>query len=137
MKILSSLLFASQGFGRELRFKKRFNYPDPVSDREGLFCPIDELFENSAIVEVRFDDDDSESVSPVNIDYFSAQTRLLLDPNVDFHVQRDSISLALAMKSTNAAVMKRLATVLGSGLLASQTVTNKVSCHPCGRGKLP
>ena len=53
MKILSSLLFAS-GFGRELRFKKKFNYPDPVLDREALFCPIDELFENSAIVEVSF-----------------------------------------------------------------------------------
>ena len=52
MKILSSLLFATPGFSRELRFKKRFDYPDPVLDRESLFCPIDELFENSALVEV-------------------------------------------------------------------------------------
>ena len=52
MKILTSLVFASQGLSRELRFKKRFAYPDPVLDRESLFCPIDELLANSAIVEV-------------------------------------------------------------------------------------
>jgi hypothetical protein len=52
MKILTSLIFASQGLSRELRFKKRFDYPDPVLDRESFFCPIDELLANSAVVEV-------------------------------------------------------------------------------------
>lgn len=52
MKILSSLVFVTPGLSRELRFKKRFDYPDPVLDRESLFCPIDELFENNALVEV-------------------------------------------------------------------------------------
>ena len=61
-------------------------------------------------------------------DLFSVRTRLLVVQNVNFLVQKDSICSAQEMESTNVAVTKQLANVLGLGPPASRTVTNKVSC---------